>query len=94
MPKPCTHASAVVASNYLVTLEHFALDLLKAANLSEKEAYLILEPLITGTLNNIKNRGAQGALTGPVARGDAAVVADHLVDIEKENAGVCGICTR
>ncbi|GAB6143869.1 Rossmann-like and DUF2520 domain-containing protein [Desulfocicer niacini] len=82
--KTLYHASAVVASNYLVTLEHFALDLLKAANVSEKEAYLILEPLITGTLNNIKNRGAQGALTGPVARGDAAVVADHLVDIEKK----------
>jgi predicted short-subunit dehydrogenase-like oxidoreductase (DUF2520 family) len=82
--KTLYHASAVVASNYLVTLEHFALDLLKAANLSEKEAYLILEPLITGTLNNIKNRGTQGALTGPVARGDAGVVADHLVDLEKK----------
>ena len=81
--KTLYHASAVVASNYLVTLEHFALDLLKAADLSEKEAYPILEPLITGTLNNIKNRGAQGALTGPVARGDAGVVADHLADIEK-----------
>ncbi|SMC56048.1 Predicted oxidoreductase, contains short-chain dehydrogenase (SDR) and DUF2520 domains [Desulfocicer vacuolatum DSM 3385] len=82
--KTLYHASAVVASNYLVTLEHFALDLLKAANLSEKEAYPILEPLITGTLNNIKNRGTQGALTGPVARGDAAVVADHLGDLEKK----------
>ena len=82
--KTLYHASAVVASNYLVTLEHFALDLLKAANLSEKEAYLILEPLITGTLNNIKNRGTRGALTGPVARGDAGVVADHLRDIEKK----------
>ncbi len=82
--KTLYHASAVVASNYLVTLEHFALDLLKAADLSENEAYLILEPLITGTLNNIKNRGAQGALTGPVARGDVGVVADHLADIEKK----------
>lgn len=82
--KTLYHASAVVASNYLVTLEHFALDLLKAANLSEKEAYLILEPLITGTLNNIQNRGTQEALTGPVARGDAAVVADHLGDLEKK----------
>ena len=82
--KTLYHASAVVASNYLVTLEHFALDLLKAANLSEEDAYPILEPLITGTLNNIKNRGTQGALTGPVARGDAAVVADHLADLEKK----------
>jgi len=82
--KTLYHASAVVASNYLVTLAHFALDLLKSANLSEKEAYPILEPLITGTLNNIKNRGTRDALTGPVARGDAAVVADHLEDLEKK----------
>jgi predicted short-subunit dehydrogenase-like oxidoreductase (DUF2520 family) len=78
------HASAVVASNYLVTLEHFALKLLKEAKLSEENAYEILEPLIMGTLNNIKTRGSVKALTGPVARGDYEIVSRHLSDIDKK----------
>ena len=78
------HASAVVASNYLVTLEHFALELLKAADISEENAYEILEPLIMGTLNNIKARGSVEALTGPVARGDDEIVQRHIEGIEKQ----------
>lgn len=79
--KTLYHASAVVASNYLVTLEHFALELLKASDMTESDAYEILEPLILGTLNNIKARGSVNALTGPVARGDDEIVSRHLEDI-------------
>lgn len=82
--KTVYHASAVVASNYLVTLEHFALTLLKTANLSESAAYEILEPLILGTLNNIKARGSINALTGPVARGDDKIVSLHLKSIDEK----------
>ena len=82
--KTVYHASAVVASNYLVTLEHFALELLKQANLSEENAYEVLEPLIKGTLNNIKQRGCINALTGPVARGDDEIVSRHLSDIDEK----------
>ncbi len=77
------HASAVVASNYLVTIEDFAINLLQKADLSEKKAYEILEPLIMGTLNNIKNKGTVQALTGPVARGDSDIVSSHISAIEK-----------
>ena len=82
--KTVYHAAAVVASNYLVTLEHFALELLKQANLSEESAYEVLEPLIMGTLSNIKKRGSINALTGPVARGDDVIVSRHLSDIDKK----------
>ncbi len=82
--KTMYHASAVVASNYLVTLEHFALSLLKEAGLGEDVAYTILEPLIQGTLNNIKARGSIDALTGPVARGDDKIIACHLEDIDQK----------
>lgn len=82
--KTIYHASAVVASNYLVTLEHFALSLLKEAGLDEAVAYGILEPLIQGTLNNIKARGSINALTGPVARGDDNIISCHLEDIDKK----------
>lgn len=82
--KTLYHASAVVASNYLVTLEHFAIELLKQANLSEQEAFQILKPLIMGTLKNIEARGCIKALTGPVARGDDEIVSRHLDDIDQK----------
>ncbi len=77
------HAAAVVASNYLVTLQYAAMELLAPAGLSEERAFEILEPLIQGTLTNIKSRGAVAALTGPVVRGDAPTVARHMEDIKK-----------
>jgi predicted short-subunit dehydrogenase-like oxidoreductase (DUF2520 family) len=81
------HASAVVASNYLVTLENFALELLMKAKLSEKQAYDIIEPLIQGTLTNIKARGSVDALTGPVARGDFEIVSSHIEGIGNQVPG-------
>ncbi len=85
--KTLYHASAVVASNYLVTLENFALSLLMETGLDEGRAYGILEPLIQGTLANIKARGCANALTGPVARGDEQIVARHLADIDLKMPG-------
>lgn len=85
--KTAYHASAVVASNYLVTLENFALELLKLTEISESDAWEILEPLVMGTLNNIRQRGSIKALTGPVARGDDEIVARHLKDIDEKLPG-------
>lgn len=82
--KTAYHAAAVVASNYLVTLEHFALELLKQAGLSEENGFRLIEPLILGTLDNIKTMGTVKALTGPIARGDVAIVSRHLEDIDKK----------
>ncbi|WP_020589142.1 Rossmann-like and DUF2520 domain-containing protein [Desulfobacter curvatus] len=82
--KTLYHASAVVASNYLVTLVKFALTLLMETGLREDVAFEILSPLIQGTLSNIGSRGCTRALTGPVARGDHETVSRHLADIDKK----------
>ncbi len=82
--KTLYHAAAVVASNYLVTVEHAALTLLGRAGLEPDRAFDILEPLIQGTLRNIAARGSVDALTGPVVRGDEAIIARHLTDIDKK----------
>ncbi len=82
--KTLYHASAVVASNYLVTLVRFALTLLMETGLREDTAFEILTPLIQGTLANIGSRGCDQALTGPVARGDHEIVARHLADIDSK----------
>lgn len=72
------HASAVVASNYLVTLLDLSFKLLAAAGVSEDQRFAVLNPLIRGTLNNIKTVGFPHALTGPIARGDVLTIEDHL----------------
>jgi predicted short-subunit dehydrogenase-like oxidoreductase (DUF2520 family) len=62
------HAGAVVASNYLVTLERAAAELVSAAG-APPEA---LVPLMTRTIEN----GFE--LTGPIERGDWETVEAHL----------------
>jgi predicted short-subunit dehydrogenase-like oxidoreductase (DUF2520 family) len=82
--KTLYHAAAVVASNYLVTLEHFALTLLARTGLDQARAFEILEPLIQGTLRNIASKGSVDALTGPIVRGDEDIIARHLADIDNK----------
>lgn len=76
--KTLYHAAAVVASNYLVTLQSFAFQLLAAAGIPEDQAFTVLGPLIKGTVGNIESRGIHKALTGPIVRGDTETVKEHL----------------
>lgn len=76
--KALYHAAACIASNYLVSLMHLASGLYGQFGLSREEAFAALYPLVQGTLNNIKRVGPTQALTGPVSRGDATTVKDHL----------------
>lgn len=82
--KTLYHAAAVAASNYLVTLQNMALELLMETGLEEAKAFDILAPLIRGTLDNIRARGCAGALTGPVARGDLDIIRRHLGEIDQK----------
>jgi predicted short-subunit dehydrogenase-like oxidoreductase (DUF2520 family) len=62
------HAAASMASNYLVTLESAAERLGEIAGV-ERE---LLVPLVRAAVENWARLGARRALTGPIARGDAA----------------------
>lgn len=72
------HASAVIASNYLVTLVKVATDLWVDFGATREDAIRALMPLIKGTLVNIQNVGIPNCLTGPIARGDAGTIQKHL----------------
>jgi predicted short-subunit dehydrogenase-like oxidoreductase (DUF2520 family) len=65
------HAAASIASNYLVTLEGAAERLAGTAGVDRA----LLVPLVRAAVENWARLGARGALTGPIARGDAATVA-------------------
>jgi predicted short-subunit dehydrogenase-like oxidoreductase (DUF2520 family) len=64
------HAAASMASNFLVTLEAGAEQL--AANAGVPRSLLV--PLVRATVENWAAVGPEGALTGPVARGDENTV--------------------
>jgi predicted short-subunit dehydrogenase-like oxidoreductase (DUF2520 family) len=72
------HAAAVFASNFLDVVVGEGVQLLRRLGWSEEEATRALLPLVDGAVDNIRNRGVVGALTGPIRRGDAETVARHL----------------
>jgi predicted short-subunit dehydrogenase-like oxidoreductase (DUF2520 family) len=76
--RPLYHASAVIASNYLIGLLAFAVRLMMDAGVSESDSIEALLPLMKGTLDNLEHLGVAHALTGPIARGDADTVRLHL----------------
>jgi len=79
--KTLYHASAVVASNFLVTLLDLAIRLIGEAGVEGQDAFNLLKPLIEGTLSNIEKVGTQDALTGPIVRGDVKTVEAHIKEI-------------
>lgn len=82
--KTMYHASAVIASNYLVSLMKMASKVMAASGIPEEKAFEFLLPLIKGTISNMEKMGVDKALTGPVARGDVITVSSHLVGIEEK----------
>ncbi|UJA20416.1 pantoate--beta-alanine ligase [Thermoleophilia bacterium SCSIO 60948] len=68
------HAAAAIGSNLLVALEESAVELMGRAGVEEARA--ALTPLVLRAAANWADRGA-AALTGPIARGDEAVVGAH-----------------
>lgn len=91
------HAALAHGSNHVVTVVLDAVEALRAA-LSGQEllgqdivadapgglAERIMGPLVRASVDNALRTG-QRALTGPVARGDAAAVAGHLQALEEVN---------
>ena len=80
--KPLYHASAVAASNFLVSLINFALNLYEGIGIDREKGLLALTPLFEGTIKNIKTIGVPDALTGPIMRGDLGTVKTHLEAIK------------
>ncbi len=81
--KPLYHLAAAVASNLLVALESEAARLMNEAT-GRDDGERLLAPLVRTSVGNLEARGAVGALTGPVARGDVATVRAHLRLLDRE----------
>lgn len=72
------HAALASGANHLVTLVAESGELLRGTGVERPER--MLGPLLGAALDNALRLGF-GALTGPVARGDAGTVASHLDEL-------------
>jgi len=84
--RPLYHAAAVFASNYLVATSGVAADLFLAAGVPDPAR--AMAPLQRTTLDNVERLGAEPALTGPAARGDAGTIDRHLAALSVAAPGV------
>ena len=75
------HAAAVIVSNYMVGLVDIALQLYATLGLSRDEARAAIQPLLEGTLANLRDADPRQALTGPISRGDLTTIEEHLRDL-------------
>jgi predicted short-subunit dehydrogenase-like oxidoreductase (DUF2520 family) len=83
--RPTYHAGLAHGANHLVTLVAQALAVVGSAGVQDPQR--LIAPLLHAALDNALRLG-DGALTGPVARGDAGTVAAHLAQLNKQTPDV------
>ncbi|MFG2991125.1 Rossmann-like and DUF2520 domain-containing protein [Streptomyces sp. NPDC048257] len=82
--RPLYHAALALGANHLVTLVAQSMELLAKAGVEHPDR--MLGPLLGAALDNALRSG-DGALTGPVARGDAGTVAAHVSELRRHAPG-------
>lgn len=89
--KTVYHAASVIVCNYLTALLETGLRSYEKAGLDRDTATRMMVPIVRETLENVLELGTTRALTGPIARGDDAVVASHLEALDAWDARVAAI---
>jgi predicted short-subunit dehydrogenase-like oxidoreductase (DUF2520 family) len=74
---PAYHAAAALVANGAAALAHAGVDVLVALGIERREAARTLAGLLRSVADNVAHVGVPDALTGPIARGDAATVRLH-----------------
>jgi predicted short-subunit dehydrogenase-like oxidoreductase (DUF2520 family) len=81
------HAAANMAASGLFAPLQRAVELWSGAlDLPSDQAWAALQPLAAGALRAASSQGLAAALSGPLARGDAGVLARHLLALDGDAA--------
>lgn len=75
--KPAYHAAGALVAGHALALLEAATRILVAQGFSRRRAIATLVPLMRQMIGNFERLGSRAAWTGPIARGDFAVVAKH-----------------
>jgi predicted short-subunit dehydrogenase-like oxidoreductase (DUF2520 family) len=82
--KTLHHICCVISSNYLITNLSFIRDIyIRKNGFKNLNFFNIYIPLIYQTLSNIKVKGIEGSLTGPIARNDLKTLEKHISELKK-----------
>ncbi|MDQ3389075.1 MAG: DUF2520 domain-containing protein [Gemmatimonadota bacterium] len=92
--KPLYHAAAVFASNYVVTLLALAERFMERAGIPAAEGRSALASLAAGAVENVREWGPAGALTGPVLRGERETILLHLSRLSGEESALYSLLGR
>jgi predicted short-subunit dehydrogenase-like oxidoreductase (DUF2520 family) len=74
---PAYHAAAALVANGTAALADAGVDILAALGITRRDAANVLAGLLRSVAENVEHVGVPEALTGPIARGDAATVRLH-----------------
>lgn len=85
------HAANVIASNYLVALAETALRCYERAGMAREDARAMMAPLMRETVDNVLRIGTVKALTGPIARGDVALIARQIETLEHADPAIAAL---
>jgi predicted short-subunit dehydrogenase-like oxidoreductase (DUF2520 family) len=85
------HAGSVMVCNYLCALLEAGLRCYDAAGIRLETAYKLMEPLVRETVDNAFRVGTVRALTGPIARGDDAVVVRQLESLRGRDRNLAAL---
>ncbi|MCP4747696.1 MAG: DUF2520 domain-containing protein [Desulfobacteraceae bacterium] len=80
--KSLYHLAACIVSNYLITLLDSGAAALEKSGIDPKQGLQAMLPLIHGSVANMVELGGAIALTGPIARGDAKTIEQHIEALE------------
>lgn len=89
--KTVYHAASVMVCNYLTSLLEAGLRGYEKAGIDRLTASDMMQPLVRETLDNVFSLGTSAALTGPIVRGDDAVVAGHLRALDTWDARISAV---
>jgi predicted short-subunit dehydrogenase-like oxidoreductase (DUF2520 family) len=78
------HIACSMASNYLVVLVERALAAFKTIGVNRRKALEVILPLLKGTVQNMEMSGVEGALTGPIERGEYTTLEEEMRTLKRE----------
>jgi predicted short-subunit dehydrogenase-like oxidoreductase (DUF2520 family) len=81
--KPLYHAACALAAGHVLAVMEAATQMLLATGMKRREALRALLPLTRQMLDNFERLGPVTAWTGPLSRGDYAVIAAHAAALRE-----------
>jgi predicted short-subunit dehydrogenase-like oxidoreductase (DUF2520 family) len=88
------HASCVLASNHLAAMLGLLQGMHARLGAGGEGFFTVYEPILRATLENIRRTSPEHALSGPVARGGLATVAEHFDAIRRTSPELLPYFTR